>query len=83
MDVVVVVVVTALVTGVVLVVGGWSAGRPRLPGIRSDRLDGGGGDPWHDDPRREVVDRPAGADAEAMAPDPGADADSSGGGSRS
>jgi hypothetical protein len=65
--VVVTVVISTLVTVVVLVMAGWSGGRPRLPGRHEDRLGGGGGDPWHGVSRPEVVDRPAGADAEANA----------------
>jgi len=65
--VVVTVVITTLITVVVLVMAGWSAGRPRLPGKHEDRLGRIGGDPWHGGPRPEVVDRPAGADAEANA----------------
>jgi hypothetical protein len=65
--VVVTIVITTLITVVVLVMAGWSAGRPRLPGKHEDRLGRGGGDPWHGGPRPEVVDRPAGADAEANA----------------
>jgi hypothetical protein len=64
--VVVTVVITTLITVVVLVMAGWSAG-PRLPGEHEDRLGRGGGDPWHGGPRPEVVDRPAGADAEVNA----------------
>jgi len=65
--VVVTVVITTLITVVVLVMAGWSAGRPELPGKHEDRLGRGGGDPWHGAPQPEVVDRPAGADAEADA----------------
>jgi hypothetical protein len=65
--VVVTVVITTLVTVVVLVTAGWTAGRPRLPGGHPDRVGHGGGDPWHGAPRPQVVDRPAGADAEANA----------------
>lgn len=67
MAVFVTVVISTLVTVVVLVVAGWSAGGPRLPGTHEVRLGGGGGDPWHGVSRPEVVDRPAGADAEANA----------------
>ena len=67
MDVVVTVVVSTLITVVVLVLAGWTGGRPRLRGEHQDRSGRGGGDPWHGDPRPEVVDRPAGADAEAGA----------------
>jgi hypothetical protein len=65
--VVVTVVITTLVTVVVLGMAAWSAGRPRLPGKHEDRLGRGGGGPWHGAPRPEVVERPAGADAEANA----------------
>jgi hypothetical protein len=65
--VVVTVVIATLITLVVLAMAGWSAGRPRLPGNHEERLGRGGGDPWHGAPRPEVVDRPAGADAEASA----------------
>lgn len=64
---VVTVVITTLITVVVLVVAGWSAGRPRLPGKHRERLGRKGRDPWHGAPRPGVVERPAGADAEANA----------------
>jgi hypothetical protein len=66
---VVTIVISTLVTVVVLVTAGWTAGRPRLPGEHRARRSRRGGDPWHGAPRPEVVDRPAGADAEANAAD--------------
>jgi hypothetical protein len=65
--VVVTVVISTLLAVVVLVMAGWTGGRRRLPGEHQDRSGRGGGDPWHGGPRPEVVDRPAGADAEANA----------------
>lgn len=52
-----------------LIVSGWRRGRPALPGISGDTA----GEPpapdvWHGDPHDDDVGRPAGADAEAMAP---------------
>ena len=63
------VLVAVVLTIVVLVVGGWTAGRPRLPGGRAEDSQRGreaNADVWHGDPRPHVVDRPAGADAESM-----------------
>jgi hypothetical protein len=56
----------------VLVVSGWRRRRTGMPGPDTDPgRHRPAADVWHGDPRRAVVDRPAGADAESMAPDPG------------
>jgi hypothetical protein len=63
------VLITVVLTIVTLVVGGWTGGRPRLPGGRAEDAQRGrqaNPDGWHGDPRPDVVDRPAGADAESM-----------------
>ena len=72
MDALVVVGLAVLITLAVLVVGGWRRRRPGMPGPGTDPgRRRPAVDVWHGDPRRAVVDRPAGADAEPMAPDPG------------
>ena len=66
------VLVAVVLTIVVIIVGGWTGGRPRLPGGRAEDVQRGretNPDVWHGDPRPDVVDRPAGADAESMDPE--------------
>jgi hypothetical protein len=62
------VLIAVVLTIVILVVGGWTGGRPHLPGGRAEEAQRRreAPDVWHGDPRPDVVDRPAGADAEPM-----------------
>jgi hypothetical protein len=62
--------VALVLTVLTLVVCAWT-GRRRASGVGgAGRRSGGGGDPWHGDPRPDVAGRPAGADAEAMSAEP-------------
>jgi hypothetical protein len=61
-----------LLTVLTLAISGWRRGRPGLPGLPGDTSDDEPvPDTWHGDPRDDVTGRPAGADAEAMAPPSG------------
>lgn len=67
--VILVVTLAVLLTVAVLLAGGGPGGRFQ----RRRGRDGRNRDPWHGDPRPDVVDRPAGADAEDMAPGTGSE----------
>jgi hypothetical protein len=68
--VVTVIVIAIVLTVLTLVAAAWT-GRSRAPGVSGDdRRASRSGDPWHGDPGPGVAGRPAGADAEAMSPDP-------------